>query len=119
VRRRLFPVIGSGEGRWSFIHVDDAASATAAALDRGSPGVYNIVDDDPAAAREWLPAYAHAIGARRPLRFPTWIGRLAGGSAAVAGMTTQRAASNAKAKRELAWKPAYASWRDGFRTAAA
>ena len=118
VRKRQFPVIGSGEGRWSFIHVDDAARATVAAIERGSPGVYNIVDDDPVTAREWIPVYATAMGAKRPLRVPKWIGRLAGGRAAVAGMTTQRAASNAKAKRELGWAPEHASWRDGFRTAA-
>ncbi len=120
-RKRRFPVIGKGEGRWSFIHVQDAASATIAALKNGSPGVYNIVDDEPAAACEWMPAYAIAMGAKRPFRVPTWIGRLGGGSVAVAGMTTQRAASNAKAKRELGrggWALQYPSWRDGFRTAA-
>jgi nucleoside-diphosphate-sugar epimerase len=117
-RKRRLPIIGSGEGRWSFIHVHDAAAATVAALERGNSGVYNIVDDDPAPAREWIPAYAMAIGAKRPLRIPTWIGRLAGGGVAVAGMTTQRGASNAKAKRELGWAPEHASWRDGFRTAA-
>ncbi len=116
--RRRFPVVGSGEGRWSFIHVDDAAAATAAALARGSPGVYNIVDDDPAAARDWIPAYAAAIGAKPPLRLPAWMGRLVGGRAAVAAMTTQRAASNAKAKQELGWAPRHSSWRDGFRAAA-
>ena len=100
-RKRRFPVIGNGEGRWSFIHVQDAASATVAGLKNGSPGVYNIVDDEPAAAREWMPAYATAMGAKRPFRVPAWIGRLGGGPAAVAGMTTQRGASNAKAKREL------------------
>ncbi len=117
-RRRMFPVVGSGEGRWSFIHADDAAAATVAALERGRPGVYNVVDDHPAAAREWVPDYAAALGAPRPLRVPAWVGRLAGGPAAMSGMTTQRAASNAKAKRELAWQPHYASWRDGFRAAA-
>jgi nucleoside-diphosphate-sugar epimerase len=117
-RRRRFPVVGSGEGRWSFIHVHDAAAATVAAVERGSPGVYNVVDDDPAAAREWVPAYAAAIGAKRPFRVPAWLGRLGGGTAAVVGMTTQRAATNAKAKRELGWKPEHSSWRDGFRTAA-
>jgi nucleoside-diphosphate-sugar epimerase len=114
-RKRRFPVIGSGEGRWSFIHVDDAAAATVAALERGRSGVYNIVDDAPAPAHEWIPVYAAAVGAKRPWRIPGWLGRLAGGSVAVAGMTTQRGASNAKAKRELGWEPSYASWREGFR----
>jgi nucleoside-diphosphate-sugar epimerase len=118
IRKRRFPVIGSGEGMWSFIHVQDAAAATVAALERGWPGIYNIVDDDPAPAREWVPAYASALGAKRPLRIPVWVGRLGGGKAAVGGMTTQRAASNAKAKRELGWTPEHSSWRDGFRTAA-
>jgi 2-alkyl-3-oxoalkanoate reductase len=117
--KRQFPVVGSGDGRWSFIHVDDAAAATVAALERGSPGVYNIVDDDPVAAREWLPVYAESLGAKRPMRVPAWLGRLAGGSVMVSGMTTQRAASNAKAKRELGWTLRYASWRDGFRATAA
>jgi nucleoside-diphosphate-sugar epimerase len=117
-RKRRFPVVGSGEGRWSFIHVDDAAAATVAALDRSASGVYNIVDDDPVPASEWVPAYASAIGAKRPFRLPLWIARIAAGPVAVAGMTTQRGASNAKAKRELGWAPQYASWRDGFRTAA-
>jgi nucleoside-diphosphate-sugar epimerase len=114
VRKRRFPVLGSGQGMWSLIHVDDAASATVAALERGSPGVYNIVDDEPAPAREWIPAYAAAIGAKPPLRLPLWIGRLLAGPVAVMGMTEQRAASNVKAKRELGWTPAHSSWRDGF-----
>ena len=118
-RRRRFPVVGSGVGRWSFIHVEDAAVATLAALERGSPGVYNVVDDDPAPAREWIPVYAAAVGARPPFRVPAWLGRLAGGRAAVAGMTTQRAASNEKARRELDWTPRYSSWRDGFEAAEA
>jgi nucleoside-diphosphate-sugar epimerase len=118
VRRRRLPIVGSGEGRWSFIHVDDAAAATVAALERGSPGVFNIVDDEPALARQWIPAYAQALGAKRPLRVPAWVGRVAGGPAAVAGMTTQRAASNAKARRELGWQPSHSSWRDGFAAAA-
>jgi nucleoside-diphosphate-sugar epimerase len=119
VRLRLFPTVGSGEGRWSFIHVDDAAAATVAALERGNPGVYNIVDDEPAPVREWLPVYAEANGGRRPLHVPAWLGRLVSGSVGMAAMTTQRAASNAKAKRELGWQPVYASWRDGFHAAAA
>jgi nucleoside-diphosphate-sugar epimerase len=117
MRKRRLPVVGSGEGRWSFIHVQDAAAATVAALEKGSPGVYNIVDDDPAPARDWIPVYAAAVGAGKPLRAPTWLGRLLGGAAAVSGMTTQRAASNAKAKRELGFSPRYSSWRDGFQTA--
>jgi nucleoside-diphosphate-sugar epimerase len=117
VRKRRFPIVGSGAGRWSFIHIDDAAAATVAALERGAPGVYNVVDDEPAAVKDWLPVYAAAVGARRPSKVPRWIGRLFAGPVAVAGMTTQRAASNAKAKRELDWAPQHASWRDGFRTA--
>jgi nucleoside-diphosphate-sugar epimerase len=116
-RRRQFPVVGSGEGRCSFIHVDDAAAGTVAALERGTPGVYNIVDDEPARAREWVPAFAASVGAKRPFRVPAWIARLAAGQIAVAGMTTQRGASNAKARRELDWTPEHPSWRDGFRTA--
>jgi nucleoside-diphosphate-sugar epimerase len=111
VRRRRLPVVGSGEGRWSFIHVQDAAAATLAALERGSPGVYNIVDDEPAPAREWIPVFAETLGAKAPRRAPEWLGRLAGGQVAVAGMTTVRGASNAKAKRELGWSPARPSWR--------
>jgi nucleoside-diphosphate-sugar epimerase len=117
-RKRQLPVLGSGEGRWSFIHVDDAAAATVAALEHASPGVYNIVDDDPARTREWVPVYAASVGAKRPWTLPAWIGRLAAGRTAVTGMTEARAASNAKAKRELGWTPQHASWRDGFRTAA-
>jgi nucleoside-diphosphate-sugar epimerase len=113
-RKRRFPVIGAGTGQWSFVAVPDAAAATVAALQRGSPGVYNVVDDDPAPVREWLPAFAAAMGGKPPWKVPAWVGRLAGGSVSVAAMTTQRAASNAKAKRELGWQPRYASWRDGF-----
>ena len=113
-RRRMFPIIGSGAGIWSFIHVDDAAAATVAAVERGSSGIYNVVDDEPAPARDWIPVFTASVGAGRPFRLPTLIGRLAGGEAAVAGMTTQRGASNARAKRELGWTPAHASWRDGF-----
>ena len=115
-RRRMFPVLGPGTGMWSFVHVDDAAEATVAALEREVSGVYNVVDDEPAAARDWVPVFAAAVGARRPLRLPLFIGRLGGGAVAVAGMTTQRGASNAKAKRELGWTPAHRSWREGFQT---
>jgi nucleoside-diphosphate-sugar epimerase len=120
VRKRRLPVIGSGAARWSFIHIDDAAAATVAALSRthSGPAVYNIVDDEPAAVTEWLPVYAAALGAKPPFHVPVWLGRLGGGVAAVSGMTEQRGASNAKAKRELGWAPAHASWRDGFRSAA-
>jgi nucleoside-diphosphate-sugar epimerase len=117
VRKRRLPVIGSGEGRWSFIHIEDAAAATIAALERGA-GIYNIVDDEPAPARDWIPAYAEALGAKRPLHVPLWLGRLLGGPAAAVAMTAQRGASNAKARAELAWNPEHASWRDGFRLVA-
>jgi 2-alkyl-3-oxoalkanoate reductase len=116
VRKRRFPVIGKGTGLFSFVHVDDAASATVAAVERGAPGIYNIVDDDPAPQREWLPAYAEAIGAKKPLRVPVWIARLVVGKiATMAGV--QPGASNAKAKRELGWEPRWPSWREGFRGA--
>jgi 2-alkyl-3-oxoalkanoate reductase len=116
VRKRRFPVIGRGTGLFSFVHVDDAASATVAAVERGAPGIYNIVDDDPAPQREWLPAYAEAIGAKKPLRVPVWIARLVVGKiASMAGR--QPGASNAKAKRELGWEPRWRSWREGFREA--
>jgi nucleoside-diphosphate-sugar epimerase len=116
VGRRRFPVIGKGTGMFSFVHVDDAASATVAAVERGAPGIYNIVDDDPAPQREWLPVYAEAIGAKRPLRVPVWVARLVVGKIAnLAGL--QPGASNAKAKRELGWEPRWRSWRQGFREA--
>lgn len=115
VRRRRFPTVGGGTGVWSFIHIDDAATATAAAIERGKPGLYNIVDDDPAPVAEWLPALAAAIGAKPPRRLPAWAARLFVGEHGVVMMTEVRGASNAKAKRELGWQPAYASWRDGFR----
>lgn len=114
IRRRRFPLVGSGGGVWSFVHVDDAASATVAALERGAPGIYNIVDDDPAPASEWLPALASALGARPPRRVPAWAARLLAGEAAVDLMTEIRGSSNAKAKRELGWSPRWPSWRDGF-----
>jgi nucleoside-diphosphate-sugar epimerase len=115
IRRRQFPLIGGGSGVWSFIHVDDAARATQLAIERGAPGIYNIVDDEPAEVFEWLPDLAHAVGAKPPYRLPAWIGRFAVGEAGVSMMTEARGASNAKAKRELGWHPEYASWRDGFR----
>jgi nucleoside-diphosphate-sugar epimerase len=115
VRGRKFPVVGSGEGIWSWIHVDDAASATVAALERGATGTINVVDDDPAPVSEWLPYLANVVGARPPRRVPTWLGRLAAGEVGVSMMTQVRGASNAKAKGELGWQPRWASWRDGFR----
>ena len=118
-RKRMFPIVGTGAGIWSFIHVDDAAAATLAAVTRGEPGIYNVVDDEPVAVRDWIPVFARSVGAGRQLRVPTLVGRLAGGRAAVAAMTTQRGASNAKARRELGWTPAHASWRDGLAAAAA
>src|SRR5215210_3546969 len=117
VRRRRFPVVGSGSGVFSFIHVDDAAAATVAAVERGVGGVYNVVDDEPAPMKDWLPAYAEAFGAKKPLRAPAWIARLAAGKAAVGFATELRGASNEKAKRELGWQPRWASWRRGFREA--
>jgi nucleoside-diphosphate-sugar epimerase len=119
VRARRFPIVGRGSGVFSFVHVDDAADATVAALDRGPPGIYNIVDDEPAPIREWLPVYAEAIGARRPFRVPAFLARMLGGPAAVAMSVQLRGASNAKAKRELGWHPAHPSWRQAFREAPA
>lgn len=114
VRKRALPVIGSGDGIWSFTHVDDAAAAAMKALDRGAPGLYNVVDDDPAPVREWLPALAEAAGAPPPRTVPRWLGALVGGPVAVAMMCDIRGASNAKAKRELGWEPTWPSWRQGF-----
>ena len=114
VRRRAFPLIGGGTGVWSFIHVDDAARATLAAIEATSPGIYNVVDDEPAPVSEWLPALAHALGAGAPRRLPAWVARLLVGDAGVSMMTQIRGSSNAKAKRVLGWRPRYASWRDGF-----
>ena len=116
VRKRRFPVVGSGSGLFSFIHVDDAADATVAAVERGAPGVYNVVDDEPAALRDWVPAYAEAIGAPPPRRVPVWLARLVAGKMA-SSMNVQPGASNAKAKRELGWQPRWSSWREGFREA--
>jgi len=116
LRRRRMPLVGSGAGVWSFIHVDDAADATVAALS-APPGVYNVVDDEPAPVGEWLPALARAAGAPRPLRVPAFIARLAAGDYGVQVMTAAQGASNALAKRELSWRPAHASWREGFSTA--
>jgi nucleoside-diphosphate-sugar epimerase len=117
VRRRRLPIVGRGGGTFSFVHVDDAAAATVAACERGAPGVYNVCDDEPAALREWLPVYASAVGARRPLRVPKLIARLVAGAGAAAFATEMRGASNAKARREFGWAPEYATWRRGFREA--
>jgi nucleoside-diphosphate-sugar epimerase len=115
IRKRRFPVVGDGGGVWSFVHIDDAAEATALAVEGGPAGVYNIVDDEPAPVREWLPALAQATGAKPPRHVPAWLGRLAGGEAGIAMMTEVRGASNAKAKRELGWEPRHPTWRQGFR----
>jgi nucleoside-diphosphate-sugar epimerase len=117
VRRRKFPLVGDGGGVFSFIHIADAAEATVAAVEHGSRGVYNIVDDDPAPVAEWLPALAQTLGARKPVRVPRLVGRLFAGEAGVVMMTDARGASNAKAKRELGWRPAHPSWRRGFAAA--
>jgi 2-alkyl-3-oxoalkanoate reductase len=116
VRKRRFPVIGSGAGLFSFVHIDDAAEATVAAIERGAPGLYNVVDDEPAALRDWLPVYAEAIGAKPPRRIPVWLARLFAGKMA-SEVNSQAGASNAKAKRELGWEPRWSSWREGFREA--
>jgi 2-alkyl-3-oxoalkanoate reductase len=115
VSRRRLPIVGRGQGVWSFVHVDDAARATVAALTRGGVGAYNVVDDDPAPVSQWLPAFAEALGAPRPRRLPALIARLGAGSYGVAMMTRAQAAANELAKRELGWTPQYASWREGFR----
>jgi nucleoside-diphosphate-sugar epimerase len=114
IRKRRLPVIGDGAGIWSFLHVHDAASATVAALDRGEPGVYNVVDDEPASVAKWLPFLAEAVGAKPPRRVPVWLGRLVAGEVGVSMMTQVRGSSNAKAKRSLDWRPAWPSWRQGF-----
>jgi nucleoside-diphosphate-sugar epimerase len=119
VMKRRFPIVGKGTGTFSFIHVDDAASATVAALEHGDPGVYNVVDDEPAPLREWLPVYAGALGAKAPLRVPVWLARLAAGKDVAASAVAIRGAANAKARRELGWELAYPSWRQGFAAALA
>jgi nucleoside-diphosphate-sugar epimerase len=115
--RRRLPIVGRGTGVWSFIHIDDAARATVAALAHDGSGVYNIVDDDPAPVAEWIPALAHAVNAPRPWRVPAPIARLVAGGYGVTVMTRGQGASNELAKRELGWQPIYTSWREGFQTA--
>jgi nucleoside-diphosphate-sugar epimerase len=117
IRRRKVPFVGDGGGVWSFIHIADAAEATVAAVEHGSRGAYNVVDDDPAPVAEWLPALAQTLGAKKPMRVPRFIGRLFAGEAGVVMMTEARGASNAKATRELSWRPAHPSWRQGFAAA--
>jgi nucleoside-diphosphate-sugar epimerase len=114
VRKRQYPIIGDGEGYASWIHLDDAAAATVLALEHDGPGIFNVVDDEPAPVREWLPVLAEALGAEPPRRFPRWLARLFAGDVAVVMGTEGRGASNAKAKRELGWEPRYPSWREGF-----
>jgi 2-alkyl-3-oxoalkanoate reductase len=115
LRKRRMPLIGDGGGIWSFVHIDDAAGATLAAVEGGEPGLYNVCDDEPAPVRTWLPELAAAVGAPRPRRVPVWLGRLAAGEAVVLMFTQARGAANAKAKRGLVWAPRYPSWREGFR----
>jgi nucleoside-diphosphate-sugar epimerase len=114
IRKRRFPIVGDGGGVWSHVHIEDAAAATAIAVEQGPPGIYYIVDDEPAPVREWLPVLASALGAKPPRRIPRWLGRLAAGEMATLMMTEARGASNEKAKRELGWQPRYPSWRQGF-----
>jgi nucleoside-diphosphate-sugar epimerase len=115
VRRRKFPLVGDGAGYSSWVHVDDVASATVAAVEQKATGVFNIVDDEPAPAREWLPYLAGCAGAKAPMRVPKWLARMLAGEVAVTMMTEGRGFSNAKAKRELGWELRYPSWRQGFK----
>jgi len=117
VRKRQFPIVGDGTGFVSFIHLDDAAAATVLALDQEGPAIYNIVDDEPAPIREWLPVLAEALGAKPPRHVPVWLARLIAGDVAVLMGTDARGASNAKAKRELGWTLRYPTWRQGFAAA--
>ncbi|HUB98307.1 MAG TPA: NAD(P)-dependent oxidoreductase [Solirubrobacterales bacterium] len=114
VRRRRYPLVGAGTGTFSFLHVEDCAAAFAAAVERGAPGVYNVADDEPAPAHEWIPVYAEALGAKPPRRVPSWLARLAAGKAMAESAVQLRGAANAKAKRELGWQPAHPSWRQGL-----
>jgi 2-alkyl-3-oxoalkanoate reductase len=114
LKRRQVPIIGSGAGVWSFLHVTDAAAATVAAVNGGAPGIYNVVDDEPATVAQWLPVLARAAGARPPIHVPAWVGRLAAGEAGLSMMTQIRGCSNAKAKASLGWQPIWPTWRSGF-----
>jgi 2-alkyl-3-oxoalkanoate reductase len=114
IRKRAFPLVGSSAGMWSFVHIDDAAAATLAAIERGGRGIYNVVDDEPAPASEWLPYLAERLGAKQPRHVPEWLGRLVAGEQVVSMMTEARGASNAKAKRELGWTLVHPTWREGF-----
>jgi nucleoside-diphosphate-sugar epimerase len=114
IRKRRFPLVGDGGGVWSFVHIEDAAAATAVAVERGERGIYNVVDDEPAPVREWLPELARALGGKPPRRVPRWLVRLLAGEVATVMMTDVRGASNEQAKREFGWQPRYASWRQGF-----
>jgi 2-alkyl-3-oxoalkanoate reductase len=115
VRKRRFPVNADGAGVWSWVHLDDAAAATVAALERGDSGVYNVTDDEPAPVSEWLPYLAETVGTKPPMTVPVWLARIMAGSVAVRWMAEGRGSSNEKAKRELDWRPAWPTWRDGFR----
>jgi nucleoside-diphosphate-sugar epimerase len=115
VRKRQFPIVGDGGGVWSWIHLDDAAAATVLALEHDGPAIYNIVDDEPAPVREWLPVLAQALGAKPPQHLPTWLARLLAGDAVTVMSTEARGASNARAKRELGWTPHHPTWRTGFK----
>jgi nucleoside-diphosphate-sugar epimerase len=115
VKKRKMPLVGNSAGVWSWIHLDDAASAAVAAVERGARGIYNIVDDDPAPLSEWLPYLADSVGAKRPMHVPVWLGKLAAGEVGVSMTTQIRGSSNKRAKRELAWQPSWRSWRDGFK----
>lgn len=114
VRKRMFPLVGDGAGQFSFVHVEDAATATILAIEKKARGVFNIVDDEPAAASDWLPYMAECMGAKPPRRIPAWLARLVAGDMAVAMMTKGYGFSNAKAKAELGWELRYPSWRQGF-----
>jgi nucleoside-diphosphate-sugar epimerase len=114
IRKQQFPIVGNGAGTWSFIHTEDVATATLAAIERGAPGIYNVCDDEPAPVSIWLPDLARAVGGGSPWRIPAWLGYLAVGEAGVSLMTMIRGAANGKAKRELSWQLKYGSWRDGF-----
>jgi len=109
--------MGDGAGLWSFVHLDDAATATVLALERGKAGVYNVVDDEPAPVREWLPALAEVLGAPPPRHVPRWLAKIVAGDAGVLMMMGSRGASNAKAKRQLGWRLRYPTWRTGFAAA--